>query len=253
MDHDPENIKGVETEEGSKKAMIFNHHAEPFPHAISDNYIGDYLYREALRDFPKIESRRDQGRTGYDIYRDDYEYADLLRSSPAWKHLHSFFCSESFVKWSLSLFPEHLPKFTNPRFRDFVETRAMLFEQERLPRGKPGKLFVRMDIQSAKVGYKKLVHVDHDRRVVSMLLYFCDQAECGMSGGELVLHDGDKMPVKTIAPRHNRAIVWPQVRDSWHSVNEIVRAEKPRQFLYVTVSSRVSVWPKAESQLQQQA
>lgn len=120
----------------------------------------------------------------------------------------------------------------------------MLYSKEPVPAAPPGDLFVRMDIQQARVGYSKPPHLDHRRRVVSMLLYFCDQDECGMKGGELVLHKPDGTPVKTIEPRHNRAVIWPQVRTSYHSVNEITATDSPRNFLYVTVSSRVPVWGK---------
>lgn len=226
---------------------------DPFPHIVLDGFIDPHQYRMLAHSFPDITWTSEMGRTGYEMYRGDRAYDDWMALYANWARLHFQLCRQAFVDNVCAPFNEHMPDGlsafdwpfrTEIQFADFVETRDMLCSKQPIPPAPREKVFVRMDIQCAYAGYSKPPHLDHRRRVASMLLYFCDQDECGMEGGELVLHRPDGTPVKQIEPRHNRAVLWPQVRTSYHSVNEIVRTEKPRKFLYVAISSRVPVWPK---------
>src|SRR5207253_1925207 len=65
----------------------------------------------------------------------------------------------------------------------------------------------------ARGGYSRLIYHDHNRRVISMLINFCDQDEAGMRGGELVLHQKRFArwirPAVTIHPRHNLIVAFP--------------------------------------------
>ena len=103
-----------------------------------------------------------------------------------------------------------------------------------------------MDIHQGHVGYSLRQHVDHARRLVSMLIYFCDHVENRMSGGELLLLDQSpqrREPTR-IAPRHNLMVAFPCSNDSLHSVAKLASATAPRNYVHVFISSSVDLWPR---------
>jgi len=69
------------------------------------------------------------------------------------------------------------------------------------PKYQPHELWVRMDIHQGQLGYFRKAHVDHRRRLISMLIYLGDADECGIVGGDLVLHS-TPLPVNTSAHSH---------------------------------------------------
>jgi hypothetical protein len=103
-----------------------------------------------------------------------------------------------------------------------------------------------MDIHQARDGYFRLQHVDYPRRLVSMLIYFCDHDENRMVGGELLLHDQNpqrREPTR-IAPRHNLMVSFPCTNNSLHSVATLTSATAPRNYVHVFISSSQEVWPR---------
>ena len=111
----------------------------------------------------------------------------------------------------------------------------------------PHELWVRMDIHQGRVGYSRPIHVDHRRRLVSMLIYLCDHGESRMKGGELLLHSAGKQrwyhqPATCIAPRHNLMVAFPCMSRSHHSVRPITSLAAPRNYIQVHISSSVDVW-----------
>jgi hypothetical protein len=111
----------------------------------------------------------------------------------------------------------------------------------------PDELWVRMDIHQGRVGYARAVHRDHARRLVSLLLYFCDEEENGIEGGELLLHyRGWKRlhPSLKITPRHNLMVAFPCGPASHHSVPRIRAMRQPRNYLQVHISSSVDAWKR---------
>src|SRR5262249_16719721 len=118
------------------------------------------------------------------------------------------------------------------------------------PKFEPEELWVRLDIHQALPGYHRVRHVDHRRRVISMLIYLCDADECGMVGGDLVLHGNRKRwwqvgrsNDQIVRPRHNLMAAFPCYAESIHSVPEIVRQTKPRNYVQIHVSSSYDAWP----------
>jgi hypothetical protein len=106
-------------------------------------------------------------------------------------------------------------------------------------------LWVRMDIHQGRVGYHRPAHLDHARRLVSMLIYMCDHTENVMAGGELFLHTGPRQPaLKHITPRHNLMVVFPCMERSYHSVSKISSMAVPRNYIQVHISSSVDIWPR---------
>jgi hypothetical protein len=77
-----------------------------------------------------------------------------------------------------------------------------------------------------------------------MLIYFCDQTESQMQGGELFLHSDDSGPLQRIAPRHNLMVAFPCSNKSRHSVSQITSTNAPRNYVQVHISSSVDVWPR---------
>src|SRR5205085_12152082 len=124
-------------------------------------------------------------------------------------------------------YPSHgwLVDLSRARYVPYLESRAdkearhiSQIEHE------PHELWVRVDIHQGLVGYTRMPHVDHRRRVISMLIYMCDADENRMVGGDLVLHRtksslfGSNLVIR---PKHNRMAVFPCHSKSVHSVPEI--------------------------------
>jgi hypothetical protein len=106
-----------------------------------------------------------------------------------------------------------------------------------------------MDIHQGRVGYDRIAHVDYARRLLSMLIYFCDQDENQMVGGELLLHGQSPQRPTPIVPRHNLMVAFPCSNSSLHSVAKVTSAIAPRNYLHVFISSSVDIWPRKAPRL----
>ena len=99
--------------------------------------------------------------------------------------------------------------------------------------------------RASRLNLLRVVHVDHARRLISMLIYMCDQTENRMVGGELFLHDEARSKADTgITPRHNLMVAFPCTAGSFHSVSEITSMAAPRNYVQVHISSSTDVWPR---------
>ena len=110
---------------------------------------------------------------------------------------------------------------------------------------KPQQLFVRMDIHQGKVGAGRRVHLDHARRLLTLLMYFCDYDEIELQGGVLKIHSdasGTESDTITVEPRDNRAVLFICCARSFHSVPKIVYMKSPRNYVQIHVSSSTDVW-----------
>ena len=109
------------------------------------------------------------------------------------------------------------------------------------------EIFVRPDILQGHVGYSRSVHLDHRRRLMTLLVYLCDADENGMEGGDLVLVSKEKSlglsGERAIRPAHNRMVAFACSNASHHRVTNIIRQNAPRNFLQITLSSSVDIWP----------
>jgi len=225
--------------------------AEPFPHVTSESFVEPEHYRQLCRTFPACQPGKSP--TGFSLYRGDEEYTRLLDEQPAWRALFETFHSQQFVEWGAGQFAEVWRRDgckidpSRARYVHYCEDRV---DKERATLRKvehePHELWVRMDIHQGRVGYFRPVHLDHARRLVSMLIYFCDHAENRMVGGELFLHGQDshaRTPTR-IEPRHNLMVAFPCTNGSQHSVSKITSAAAPRNYVQVHISSSVAVWPR---------
>jgi len=220
---------------------------QPFPHVLKDGYLEPELYRALVSSYPECPPA--SGPTGFNYFWGDPEYERMLAESDAWRTLFQRFHSQAFVDYARAQFSrvvadECVVDLSNARYVPYQESRADK-EQPRLAKVEhaPDELWVRMDVSQARRGYDRGPHLDHRRRLITMLIYFCDADEIEMVGGDLLLHTGpESPPAEVIRPRHNRMAMFPCHNASWHSVTPIVSQAGPRNFVQVTVSSSIDLW-----------
>jgi 2OG-Fe(II) oxygenase superfamily len=224
---------------------------KPFEHVLKESYIDPEIYAELVRSFPTCPPST--GPTGYSTYWGDEQYDRLMAENSAWKALFNAFHSQQFIDYSIRQFADAYRSYgcvidlTKARYVPYVETRK---DKEARHISKvehePHELWVRVDIHQGLVGYTRRPHVDHRRRLISMLIYLCDADQNQMVGGDLVLHRGKSSLFGwgdlVVRPKHNRSVVFPCYANSIHSVPEIKSEKGPRNFLQITVSSSTDAW-----------
>lgn len=231
--------------------------AEPFPHVIQENFIAPEHYRQLCRTFPTCPPGTSP--TGYSLYWGDGGYQRLLDEQPAWQSLFDTFHSQTFIEWGKQQFGEAWRRAGCNL--DLSEARYVPYREDRVDKERatlrkiehePHELWVRMDIHQGRAGYARRVHLDHARRLISMLIYMCDHTETRMRGGEIILHGADGRrahhhTLKRIEPRHNLMVAFPCTNDSYHSVPKITSAALPRNYIQVHISSSVDAWQREEA------
>ena len=221
---------------------------QPFPHVVRERFIEPEHYRRLAESFPACPPTPEP--TGYSLFWGDAGYERLLEEQPAWRTLHETFHSQRFIDWAVGQFA--------PFWRqegceiDLSRARYVPYREDRIDKARPSlrrvehapeELYVRMDIYQGRAGYGRPVHVDHRRRLVSMLIYMCDPLE----GGELLLHTGPKQrwygarPGR-VAPRHNLMVAFPCTARSHHSVSPVASRDATRNYIQVQISSSVDIW-----------
>lgn len=219
----------------------------PFDHVCSDDFLPPDLFAELASTFPECPAA--SGPTGFTIHAGDPEFDELMRSNAAWRAFQETCDSQAFVDFVLRQFADRFATaattdLTRARHVRYVESRA---DKERRHLAHPmhpaDALWTRFDLMQGRVGYKRAKHLDHRRRAATMLIYFTDAAASDTVGGDLVLHDADGGASTVVTPRANRLVMFPCCNASWHSVSTIVRQGRPRNFLQVTLSSSLDLWP----------
>ncbi|MEA2337297.1 MAG: hypothetical protein QOE82_1304 [Thermoanaerobaculia bacterium] len=224
---------------------------KPFPYVANDRFIDPQLYAQLRDSFPVCPPNT--GPTGFSLFWGDAAYQRLLDSQPAWQTLFDSVHSQDFIDWGMKQFADVFRRdgckfdLSNARYVHYLEDRI---DKERAAlrnvEHAPDELFVRMDIYQGHVGYSRGIHHDYNRRVISMLIYFCDQDETHMEGGELLLHPKKFArwirPTVTIRPKHNLMVAFPCSKRSWHSVPPITSLYHPRNYIQVHISSSVDAW-----------
>lgn len=249
------------------------------------------LFARLKRDFPDqsyfddqqnetgaVGSRTGVG-TGFDIYRGDKAYDQLISRSEAWAELDRFINSPAFVRQFMEVFGPDLDGLglkatvlADRYDRELVEPRDVLTanlsmgERVRLflaglgiGRPRQARLFTRLDIERSTKGYLKPPHCDRANRLCSLIIYFTDMAAEGIEGGELTIHrslqhtDPASHPrhpkpeqVETVAeiqPAANLGVFFPCSNNSYHGVKPVLTPGKARDFLYINISvDSASCW-----------
>jgi hypothetical protein len=223
----------------------------PFPHVVHQRFIDPVIYRQLCESFPTCLAST--GPSRFSLYWGDDDYQRLLDEEPVWQRLFSTFHSQQFIDWTREQFApvwDELGYTIDLAAARYVPYREDSFDKEREVlreiKHAPDELWVRMEIHQSRVGYYRKIHVDHRRRLLTMLIYFCDHKENRMHGGELLLHDGpeprgQREPATRIAPRRNLMLAFPSSR-AFHSVAPITIQAAPRNYLQVHISSSVDIW-----------
>jgi len=230
--------------------------AQPFAHVIANDFLPADLYADLVKSFPVCPPA--SGPTGFSYFRGDEPYDALIATHEAWTELYESVQSQRFVDYCLAQFSGTWSAggctldLCRARYVDYVESRADKERRHiRNAEHDSEALWVRLDILQAQIGYKRGAHLDHRRRLLTMLIYFCDSAENQMDGGELLLHrplvmGGRKLLFEQtrLAPKHNEMVAFACTPGSFHSVSEIKGQLAPRNFVQITVSSSVDAWPE---------
>lgn len=221
---------------------------KPFPYVMKQNFIEPDLYQALKRSFPTLP--KNGGRTGYSLYQYHSEYEGFLNVHSEWKLLYDSLMSAEFIEYVSRQFKNYFVANgckINPvqaKYVDFTETADMCSNRNIDCELSAKDLFVRVDVQQGKTGYQKKVHVDFIRRFASCLIYFSEADEIDMRGGEFGLYTPTFDLYKKIPPQDNLAIIFPRWPNSFHSALPVTSTNKPRNFLYVAISSTVALWPE---------
>ena len=265
--------------------------SEPFPHVVKRGILPQSLFEELRADFPSAvqfedqyaltgsEGSRVRAGKGFDIYRGDAAYDQLIARSPAWASFDAYINSPAFVETFQEVFGPDLDALgcaitVQPAAYDRAEVegretlvpRSPLHERIRgflsafRPRRRSTpRLFTRLDIEKSTKGYSKPPHCDHENRLGSLILYFTDMKAEGIEGGELNIyrhrrktapaaHERHPKPddvevVATLKPEPNLGVFFPCSNNSYHGVNAVTTPGKERDFLYINISAvAASCW-----------
>ena len=195
------------------------------------NALDDGLYNALKKSFPN-ELLTTQVRSHADHY-----VTDVSALPPPWQTLmRDFLMNENFWRyWLVMMGLEAKYKFK----KDYLEGIRSFGEFKEEP-----FLYTRVDIGVGLKGYGKVnggmgVHIDNPQRIISGLLYFCDQDD--MNGGEFDICNKDGSLYQRINIRENLMILSEQNNEAWHKVNPLISGE--RRYVYFALSSSVP-WRK---------
>lgn len=232
----------------------------PFDHVVKEGYLEPSLYQALRASFPTCP--KGSGPSGHNLYLGEPGLDDLLARSAAWSSFVGAVRSQAYVDACLAQFRDELRRggcLVDPaqaRYVPWIEPREVKEQREvAAPHPEPHELFVRVDLHQAGTGYGRDLHVDHRRRLITALIYFCDADENAMQGGRLFLWPRPtarlswlaRRRVRTITPRHNLAALFACSRRSYHRVEPITRLSGTRDHVQIHISSSVDAWPATGS------
>ena len=221
----------------------------PFPHGVVDGLFTPGLFGRLADSYPVCPPA--SGPTGRTIHRGDAQFDAVMAAHEPWRDLFAACNSPPFLDMISGLFEAEIARSCavargDLRLVDYIETRA---EKEEHRIGRPAyparDMFVRFDFMQGMASYSRAAHLDHRRRLATMLIYFDAPGPDSFTGGDLVLHDARGVPVTRIASAPNRAVLFPCSERSWHSVEAVSACTTPRRFVQIAVSSCHNIWPGA--------
>ena len=226
---------------------------EPFPHVMIEDYLPTAVFEEMERTFPVCPPR--SGPTGFTAFWGDADYDALIAGNAAWRTAFDSFQSGRLIDFCRRQFGDAFVQegcridLSGARFVSYRETREGKEMRHLEPNGlEPQDLWARMDILQGWKDYVRGPHLDHRRRLLTILVYFTDAQAAGMVGGDLVLHEAQNgapgAGVEAISPRRNLMLAFPCSPRSYHSVSKILSEGAPRNFIQVQLSSSVDAWER---------
>ena len=167
----------------------------PFPHVLVDEFFKPEVFRQLHDGFPNIAKMDRPKGWGQSLYWGEVEYERHLEENPSWKQVFDVVHSQSFIDYMIDQFGEHWERegcaidLPRARYVPYCEDRIDKERgQLRRVEHEPHELWCRLDFYQSWEGYYRPLHLDHRRRLISMLVYFTNQEEIEMQGGELILH-----------------------------------------------------------------
>jgi len=246
---------------------------KPFPHILADDFLNADLFEALRASFPGLDERDPQRPSEYTLFWGDDQFDALVARCPEWNELFSAINSQAFVDFATRQLADVLERFPckvgpgRARWVSYKEPRdAKEWENADRPPIAEDEVYCRLDLHRAFDGYKRRLHLDHVRRFATMLIYFDDQEELGMEGGELLLHSRyPELPLLhklgmnqapwalgpmrrywsnavSVLPRRNRMVLFPCNHVAWHSVPTVRKTASPRTFLQIRVSAAAPIW-----------
>lgn len=222
----------------------------PFPHIVVDNVLPSEFYAALDASYPQCPVA--SGPTGYTIHAGDELFETVITGNSAWRELYAYCCSRPFLDQMIVLFESEIERSCLVCADDFyqvdhIESRA---DKERKATSSPQypaeAVFTRFDFMQGKNSYARAPHLDHRRRLATMLVYFDAPGPDTHQGGDLILHDASGSAVTHVPPAANRAVLFPCSERSWHSVSSVYNCRRPRRFVQVALSSERDLWPDAQ-------
>ncbi len=237
------------------KKVKYEYFSKPAPHIYISEVVPPELYKTIH--FPELEPAP-HGRNGRNLYPGEPGY-DQIVAEPGWREVYNELVCEPFVKFVLSKFSNDMEALNcriradNAYFEPFCEEREKVFSQAGdISERDPESLFVRFDFQAADSTYQPYVHVDHSRRLVGGLFFFCDASEEGLEGGEFALYrdrlfSNDRFchwpKVEEIFPiKHNTGVLLLNANTGFHGPRRIRKLRGLRKWVYYSISSHRVIW-----------
>lgn len=221
----------------------------PFPHAVVDWAFTPDTLADLSATYPLCPPG--SGPTGHTIHRGDALFDQVMAENAGWRALYERCNTPRFMDELATLFADEIDRAClvprrAMRFVDHIETRREK-ETNRIPDPAlpPECLFLRFDFMQGMESYAREPHLDHRRRLATLLIYFEGSGEDTFEGGELVLHAPDGTAQAVVPPAANQAVLFACSERSWHSVNAVTRCLRPRRFLQISVTSCHDIWPSA--------
>lgn len=221
----------------------------PFPHAVIDGLFDAEAFAALAATYPQCPPG--SGPTGRTIHRGDAQFDAIMAGNPAWRAFFAETNTQAFTDLLATLFAPEVDGScrvgrSELRHVDHIESRADKERTHTLAPAHPREaVFTRFDFMQGMNAYARDPHLDHRRRLATLLLYFDAPGPDTFGGGDLVLHDAQGAAVTRIAPAANRAVLFPCSERSWHSVDAVTDCRRPRRFMQIAVSSVHDLWPDA--------
>lgn len=222
----------------------------PFPHAVIDGLFDRATFAALAATYPECPPA--SGPTGRTIHRGDALFDTVMAGNTKWQAFFTHTNTQAFADRLARLFADEvgascLVPIAELRHVDHIESRADKERSQTLAPSHPREaVFTRFDFMQGMNAYAREPHLDHRRRLGTMLVYFDAPGPETFRGGDLVLHDARGAPVKRIPPAANQAVLFPCSERSWHSVDPVTECKRPRRFVQVAVSSCHDLWPDAQ-------
>jgi hypothetical protein len=252
---------------------------DPYPHAVKTSVLDGELYQRLKSQFPKEDfftsiapvmgNRRR-------VASDEAGFYEFLNGAEAWREFFGYLNSEKFVHLAIDLFGDQIKpfgcvfdpnkpwKFDQNYHRNILaDKKSRLKTEMRKLQDKvskrPQELYVHLDVSSAHNGYTREIHTDNPNRLLAMVMYFSSAEETGGEGGQLALFrhrqqkplseyerfpkDEDTILLESVSPQDNKAAIFLNTKNSYHSVPLVKNAKAWRNFIYFGLTAKTdSLW-----------